>query len=300
MKYLNLTVLVVLFIALSNANCSKDDEPVAEQEILVGHWQIQTINFTEFVDDGFPGNDVVMLEGMLGYTFEADGNFIFEAESGYGSADTKYWSWSGDEKSFKINQINKSMPPYDFSLTPKNLTVEKVSNSWTMSFNADLSNGSKADFKLVKVETIDFSNEPEVTGVDHLVVGDWQLKKIDFTTFVQGGFPANDGVMLSGMSGYVFEADGNFIFVTGGSYGDETQKYWDWEGTPGSFKITQKNKSMPPYNFGITPKNLKIAEVGNVLTMSFSADLTNGSTADFQLEKVDQVNPDETPDITGN
>lgn len=303
MKRFNLTAFGLLFLAFTMAGCGKD-EPAAPQEPeenpLIGHWQIKAINFTTFVSAGFPANDVTVLSGMAGYTFEEDGNFVFESNTTFGAPGAKYWDWTGDEKGFVITQKNKSMPPYDFGITPKNLKVEKVNNVLTMTFSADLANSSKADFTLEKVEHVNLDAAPAVTGADALVIGHWQLKTIDFTTYVATGRPASDAKMLSGMAGYTFEEGGNFIFESNTTFGAPGTKYWDWEGDPVSFQVIQKNKSMPPYNFGFTPENLTIKETEDGLVMTFSADLANGSTADFMLEKVDEIDLEATPVVTGD
>ncbi|UVD79180.1 hypothetical protein NWE55_13765 [Myroides albus] len=144
----------------SDDNSSKDTEQVVkpdpgkQENLLVGTWQIKTIHFTKFVEEGIPASDACMIEGLTGYEFKKDKTFVFLAgeNSAFDPSAKKYWEWSANENSFEIKQLNIAMPPYNFGLTTLNLKVEKSGDTHTMSFKAELANGSQADFVLEKTK----------------------------------------------------------------------------------------------------------------------------------------------------
>lgn len=155
------TFIFLSFLALTftTLSCSSDDnsvidpvKPVVEKDKLVGDWQVKTIKFTKFVEKGIPANDACMVEGIRGYTFSEDRTFTFIVGEGssFDPKAKKYWEWLGDEKSFEIKQINPSMPPYNFGFKPTNITLIQDKDILSMSFSANLSNGSTAEFVLVK------------------------------------------------------------------------------------------------------------------------------------------------------
>jgi len=131
----------------------------------------------------------------------------------------------------------------------------------------------------------DDDNAPDVETAD--LVGTWQLKSIDFTVFEDSGFPASDPCILELVAGYDFKADHSFYFVLGegGFFDPYEREYWTWSGDTESFKITQTNPSMPPYNFGIEPTNIEIVKVDGQWKMTFHAELSNGSAGNFMLVK---------------
>ncbi|MCA4807015.1 hypothetical protein [Myroides odoratimimus] len=151
-----LSILTLLALSFTGISCSSDDNskvnPITEKNQLIGEWQLKTIKFTKFVESGIPANDACMVEGLRGYSFKEDKTFSFIVgkESSFDPSAKKYWEWSGDEKAFEIKQINPSMPPYNFGFKPTNITITKDREILSLSFSANLSNGSSADFLLEK------------------------------------------------------------------------------------------------------------------------------------------------------
>lgn len=135
------------------------------------------------------------------------------------------------------------------------------------------------------------------------LVGDWQLTHVDFTTLIDEGvlIPASDACILEIVSGYRFFDDNSFFFILGeaGSSFPTQGDYWTWEGDSDRFKIVQANPSMPPYNFGVTPTNLKVEEANGKTTMTFSSKLGNGSEANFTLVK-QTIDNTKLPVVTDN
>lgn len=134
------------------------------------------------------------------------------------------------------------------------------------------------------------------------LIGDWQLTNVDFTVYEEGGRPASDACMVELVVGYKFLEDHTFYFVLneaadsrfGAFIGDDT---WTWEGTTEGFSITQSNPAMPPYNFGLQPRNVVIKKVNGKTTMTFNADMANGSTANFTLVQ-EGINVANIPSMT--
>lgn len=125
------------------------------------------------------------------------------------------------------------------------------------------------------------------------LVGDWQLTNVDFTTFGEREIPASDACIVEIVAGYQFRLDNSFFFILGeaGSSFPTKGDFWTWEGDADDFKIVQKNLSMPPYNFGLTPTDLEIKEVNGKSQMTFNSVMGNGSAAKFTLvkEEIDQA-----------
>lgn len=133
------------------------------------------------------------------------------------------------------------------------------------------------------------------------LVGDWQLTNVDFTSINEEGrqIPASDPCIVEIVAGYRFFADKSFFFILGeaGSSFPTKGDYWSWEGDTDDFKITQKNIAMPPYNFGLSPKQLVVKEVSGKTQMTFTSVMGNGSTAKFTLVKK-EIDPAELPKLT--
>lgn len=134
------------------------------------------------------------------------------------------------------------------------------------------------------------SDDDNSTQEENLtLVGDWQLTNVDFSVMEEGGFPASDACIVELVSGYEFRADHNAYFILGDSdrplFDPYAQDYWTWEGDIDQFKIVQTNPMSPPYNFGLTPTGIVVNTVDGKTTMSFNADMSNGSSAKFTLVK---------------
>lgn len=151
-------------------SCSSDDDNNEEGKInLEGDWQLTNVDFTTRKEGGFPASDACIVELVSGYRFEADSRlYIILGDSDKPLFDPyakDYWTWEGDADQFIIEQINPKSPPYNFSLTPTNLEVKKVNDKTTMTFHSEMSNGSAANFTLVK-EKIDQKKLPMLTSPD--------------------------------------------------------------------------------------------------------------------------------------
>ena len=66
--------------------------------------------------------------------------------------------------------------------------------------------------------------------------------------------------------------------------------YWKWEGDVEDFKILQPNPMSPPYNFSVTPTDLKVETVNGKTTVTFHSKMGNGSKANFTIVKLDEIN----------
>lgn len=119
--------------------------------------------------------------------------------------------------------------------------------------------------------------------------GTWQLTNIDFSIFEETGMPASDACVVEMIAGYDFREDKRFYFVLGegGFFDPYEEDYWTWTGTINDFKIVQVNPSNPPYNFSLEPTNIAIGAHNDTWKMTFTAELFNGSVADFTLIKQD-------------
>jgi len=169
------TLFYFLFSALVlsvGISCSSDDDSTPEQpqeKVLPGTWQLTNIDFLHMEEGGFPASDACIWELVSFYEFKEDGKFYFlltdSAPPFFDPYANEYWSWTGDDTEFIINQINPMSPPYNFSIMPTDLNVVKQNNQWSMKFTSELSNGSKAEFTLVKKE-VDLSLKPAVTDTE--------------------------------------------------------------------------------------------------------------------------------------
>lgn len=151
--------LSILFVSLT-VSCSSDDDDhnPTENSVLVGTWQLKNIDFTLMADGGFPATDACIVEMVSGYEFRADQKFYFILKEGgmftFDPYADDYWKWTGDETNFEIIQHNPMSPPYNFGLNPTNISIEKINGQWTLKFHSKMSNGSEANFTLVK-QTLD-------------------------------------------------------------------------------------------------------------------------------------------------
>lgn len=133
------------------------------------------------------------------------------------------------------------------------------------------------------------------------LVGDWQLTNVDFISINEEGrlIPASDPCIVEIVAGYRFFDDNSFFFILGeaGSGFPTKGDYWTWEGDSDGFKIVQKNLSLPPYNFGLTPTNLIVTNNSGKAVMTFTSVMGNGSVAKFTLTK-QEINQDALPKLT--
>lgn len=165
--YLLLTALIVSV----GFSCSSDDDDSTPDQTskLVGTWQLTNIDFTYMAEGGFPASDACIVEMVSGYEFRSNNKFYFIlAEGGIFNFDpyaSDYWTWTGDESNFEINQTNPMSPPYNFGLQPTNVNIQEVNGKWVMTFHSNLSNGSKANFRLVK-QDLNTTQSPLLTDAD--------------------------------------------------------------------------------------------------------------------------------------
>lgn len=172
MKKISLTILSLMFLAAGLNSCSRggavtpeDEQPPAD--VLVGDWQLTHLDFSVMPSTGFPASDACIWEIVSGFEFRADSFlYIILGDDGFFDPYAKeYWTWSGDNDAFTVDQTNEKMPPYNFSLNPKNIKFEKTGDTWTVSFESDMSNGSTAKFKMKK-QAINLDQNPAVTDPD--------------------------------------------------------------------------------------------------------------------------------------
>lgn len=154
MRHINLLVLLLLGLLSLNA-CSDDDDdnPVLPPETinLEGKWMVKEINFTSNVKQWENGtySNAMDLFGWAPYMFGSAAGFEFTGEeytdaqtnttgkvfkmatgSSYGGSGKIYWVWNmlDNGKAFEVVQLNKQMPPYDFSMSKttmlKQTTIE--------------------------------------------------------------------------------------------------------------------------------------------------------------------------------
>lgn len=165
----NFVLLSVLVFGVVFYSCSSDnDDKVVEENVtLVGDWRLTHVDFTVMKDGGRPASDACIVELVVGYEFRPDNSFYFilsDAGSSF-PTDGDYWTWEGDKDNFKIIQTNGAMPPYNFSLNPTDVEVKKVDGKNVITFHSEMSNGSAANFTLVK-EEIDKSKIAILTKPD--------------------------------------------------------------------------------------------------------------------------------------
>lgn len=165
-KSLLILAMVFAFVAVS---CSSDDDNNVEPEeiTLVGDWRLTNVDFTVFKEEGRPASDACIVELVAGYEFRADNKFYFILGEGgfFDPYAQDYWKWEGDINDFEIIQTNPNMPPYNFGLNPTNVKAEWVNGVATLTFHSEMSNGSAANFTLIK-EEIDETKLPVLTKPD--------------------------------------------------------------------------------------------------------------------------------------
>ncbi len=54
----------------------------------------------------------------------------------------------------------------------------------------------------------------------------------------------------------------------------------------------------PPYNFSVTPSDLKVETINGKTTMTFHSKMGHGSEANFTLVKTSEINPAMLPSFT--
>lgn|SRR5690554_1927703 len=166
MKKLFLLCAVVFGTVLYS--CSSDDDSNTSEDIsLVGDWRLTNVDFTVFEDGGIPASDACIVELIAGYRFYSDNNFHYvlgEIDAPI-NFEGDYWTWEGDINDFKIIQTNPMSPPYNFGLNPTNVEAKNVDGTITMTFHSQMSNGSAANFTLVKKD-IDKTKLPVLTKPD--------------------------------------------------------------------------------------------------------------------------------------
>ena len=166
-----LVLLSAVVFGLLFYSCSSDDDNGTKEEkvSLVGEWQLTNVDFTTMIEEGLliPASDGCIVEIVAGYQFRPDNSFFFILGEAGSSFPTKgdYWNWEGDVNNFKIIQKNLAMPPYNFSLNPTDVEVKKVDGKNVITFHSEMSNGSGANFTLVK-EEIDKSKIAILTKPD--------------------------------------------------------------------------------------------------------------------------------------
>ncbi|WP_417370152.1 hypothetical protein [Gelidibacter japonicus] len=133
------------------------------------------------------------------------------------------------------------------------------------------------------------------------LVGEWRLTNVDFITMKEGGRPASDACIVELVAGYEFHSDSKFYFILGDSdrplFDPYAQDYWTWEGDSKDFEIVQTNPMSPPYNFGLSPENIKTKQMDGKVTMTFQSKMGNGSEANFTLVK-EPIDKTKTPELT--
>ncbi len=163
-----LFLLSAVVFGLVFYSCSSDDDNAeADNFSLVGEWRLTNVDFTVFEEGGRPASDACIVELVAGYEFRTDSSFYFilgEIDSPINFSG-EYWTWEGDISDFKIEQTNPANPPYNFGLNPTGIEVVKIDGKTTMTFHSEMSNGSAANFTLVK-EAIDKTKLPVLTKPD--------------------------------------------------------------------------------------------------------------------------------------
>lgn len=168
MKKISLLIVSAILLMVAVSSCSKENSSTPPDDVLIGNWRLTNVDFSVMPSTGRPTSDACIVELISGYDFKDNGKFYFvlnEVGSQYfpDPYTNDYWEWTGSKDEFSINQKNIKMPPYNFGLTPTNVKFEKSDNTWSMNFDADLSNGSKAHFKLIK-EDFNKTQSPKLTN----------------------------------------------------------------------------------------------------------------------------------------
>jgi len=131
-----LTMLLAVFV-FSATGCKKEESPEPEGKSLVleGKWRFESMNFLDdtvkwnpqvvYSYSNFIGYAPAMFADVMQFEFLSDkiaskGNkfhFINKGDHNQGgSSDYWYWNYKDEKTGFEIQQINLSMPPYDFSV----------------------------------------------------------------------------------------------------------------------------------------------------------------------------------------
>ncbi len=164
-----LVLLSAIVFGLTFQSCSKSDDVVRDEVTLEGDWRVTNIDFSVMEEGGIPASDACIWELVTGFEFHADHSFYYilgEIDSPI-NFEGEYWTWSGDTDEFTINQTNPRNPPYNFGLTPVQVSINNGEKP-VMKFESELSNGSYATFTLVK-EAIDKNKFPIVTDPEGAV-----------------------------------------------------------------------------------------------------------------------------------
>lgn len=160
-------ILFALCAALVFTSCDKNDTPNNEQEeglkLSNTKWQLKEINFTSgvkpwektikspnelfgwapFMFSGFAGIEFTDKEYTDDSTKKSGKvlNYVTVSESEYKPSSKVFWVWNFQDNgsTFDISQLNKSMPPYDFSLTKAtDLKLEKANGKRVLTFTTTL------------------------------------------------------------------------------------------------------------------------------------------------------------------
>lgn len=162
-----------IIVGLMGYSCSSDDNAVIveEENILIGEWQLATVDFSHIEEVGAPYfSDFCIMEYISGYELKENGTAIvvvvddkFGTNSGLNGQGEPIWNWTGGEDDFAINQPNPG-DTNGLGFTPKdirNRKFEEIDGQLTLTFQASLSLGSTAEFTLIKKE-IDDTQRPEL------------------------------------------------------------------------------------------------------------------------------------------
>lgn len=165
-----LVLLSAVIFGLVFYSCSSDDDNGTEKTVsLVGEWRLTNVDFITMTEGGRPASDACIVELVAGYEFRADSKAYFILADMdrplFDPYAEDYWTWEGDASDFEIVQTNPMSPPYNFSLSPKNIKTKQVDGKVVMTFQSKMGNGSEANFTLVK-EAIDKSKKPVLTDAE--------------------------------------------------------------------------------------------------------------------------------------
>ncbi|HRP90986.1 MAG TPA: hypothetical protein PKX92_13225 [Edaphocola sp.] len=169
MKRIGLVIAAAALMVFAVIGCDKKEKNTVPEDVMVGTWQLTNVDFSVMPTTGIPASDACIVELVSGYDFREDGKFYFVLNNKAANFfpdpyANDYWNWTGTKDSLVINQKNNRMPPYNFGFAPTNVKFEKSEATWTVNFDATLSNGSTAHFKLVKTDAIDKTKEPAMTN----------------------------------------------------------------------------------------------------------------------------------------
>lgn len=175
MKKVNFLMILMAVIMLAAMSACKKDSVIDTSLKVEGQWQIDSINFlsdsaqwdrtVEFTEGNYFGYAPAMFGGMQGFDFittttsGGEGkkfNFI-EDGSGHLTEGVTYWYWNLIEggKGLEIEQINKSLPPFDFSIMNITNIVQSADGkklTFRAEVNSRLSGKSLAKMVIIPVE----------------------------------------------------------------------------------------------------------------------------------------------------